>query len=217
MSDEPIARLRDAAFPIVISGPSGAGKTVLCRRLCSAFSWTTRAVTYTTRPPRGGEREGESYFFCTEGSFREELNRDGFAEWAEVHGHLYGTPRRWLDHKLRDGFCVVLNIDVQGGLKLRAGYPDALLIFLLPPSWEQLERRLRRRGTDPPEEIARRLAAARQELEALPRYDYVIVNNSLPAASGELFSIVRAERARVRRRLTADPREPSEPRPSLQL
>jgi len=195
--------LQEPVFPIVVSGPSGAGKTVLCRRLVRALPWTVRAVTATTRPPRRNERQGVSYFFYDEKSFQEERERGGLAEWAEVHGHFYGTPRAWLEQKLREGLCVVLNIDVQGGLVLRRAFPEAVLVFVLPPSLEALEERLSRRATDPPEEIARRMRAALQELDSLPRYDYVVVNRTLPAAATELVSIVRAERVRVDRRLPA--------------
>jgi guanylate kinase len=190
------------AFPVVVSGPSGVGKTVLCRRLCESLPRMVRSISATTRPPRIDERDGQSYFFWTETRFRAEIDRGELAEWAEVHGRLYGTPRFWLDERLAAGESAVLNIDVQGGLQVRTMYPSALLIFVLPPSWEVLEARLRGRGTDAEEEIQRRLRNAEREIRVLPRYDAVIVNDRLDEAAMDLVSVVRAERARTPRRIT---------------
>jgi guanylate kinase len=187
------------AFPVVVSGPSGVGKTVLCRRLCESLPRMVRSISATTRPPRGDERDGESYFFWSEDRFRAEIDRGGLAEWAEVHGRLYGTPRSWLDERLAAGESAVLNIDVQGGLQVRTVYPSALLVFLLPPSWAALEARLRGRGTDAEEEIQRRLCNAEKEIRVLPLSDAVIVNDRLDEAAVDLVSVVRAERARTPR------------------
>jgi guanylate kinase len=192
------------AFPVVVSGPSGVGKTVLCRRLCAALPRVVRSISATTRPPRVDERDGESYFFWNEARFHDEIQRGGLAEWAEVHGRLYGTPRSRLDQRLAAGESAVLNIDVQGGLAVRAVYPSALLVFLLPPSWGALEARLRGRGTDTEEEIQRRLGNAEREIQVLPSYDMVIVNDRLDEAADDLVSVVRAERMRVARRITSD-------------
>jgi guanylate kinase len=189
------------AFPVVVSGPSGVGKTVLCRRLCESLPRMVRSISATTRPPRINERDGQSYFFWTETRFRAEIDRGELAEWAEVHGRLYGTPRSWLDERLAAGESAVLNIDVQGGLQVRTMYPSALLIFVLPPSWGVLEARLRGRGTDTEEEIHRRLRNAEREIRVLPRYDAVIVNDRLDEAAIDLVSVVRAERARASRRI----------------
>jgi guanylate kinase len=199
-----IPELKDAAFPIVVSGPSGVGKTVLCQRLIQALPWTVRCITATTRPKRKGEEDGVNYFFYNDANFIRERDRDALAEWAEVHGHFYGTPKKFLDVRLAEGKSVVLNIDVQGGLSIRRAYPEALLIFLLPPTMAVLEDRLRRRGTDSDEVIARRLVNARKEMQVLPDYDYVVINGDLEAASGELIAIARAERARVSRRLKGE-------------
>ncbi len=189
------------AFPVVVSGPSGVGKTVLCRRLCESLPRVVRSISATTRPPRMDERDGESYFFWSEARFRAGVTRGELAEWAEVHGHLYGTPRTWLDGRLAEGQSAVLNIDVQGGLQVRSAYPAALLVFLLPPSWGTLEARLRGRGTDSEEEIERRLLNAEREIEMLPRYDAVVVNDRLDEAAADLIAVVRAERLRVARRV----------------
>jgi guanylate kinase len=193
--------LKEPAFPIVVSGPSGVGKTVLCQRLNHAVSWTVRCITATTRPPRPGEENGINYLFYTEEQFLAEREKGALAEWAQVYGHYYGTPKAFLDARLAEGKSVVLNIDVQGGLSIRRAYPQALLVFLLPPSMAVLETRLRRRGTDSEEVIARRLVDAGAEMEVIPQYDYVVVNGSLEEAVLELISIARAERARVSRRL----------------
>jgi guanylate kinase len=198
---DPIPRLPAPAFPVVVSGPSGVGKTVLCRRLFDALPWTTPSISATTRPPRPGERDGQSYFFYDRKRFEAERTAGHLAEWAEVHGNLYGTPRDWLDQKLREGLSVVLNIDVQGGLSLRRLYPESLLVFVLPPSMTMLEKRLRERGTDSEEEICHRLRTAERELLCLPLYDSVVVNEGLEEAAVDLTAIVRGERARVARRL----------------
>jgi guanylate kinase len=198
---DPVPSLRAPAFPIVVSGPSGVGKTVLCRRLCEALPWTALSISATTRPMRAGEREGESYFFYDRERFLRERDAGGLAEWAEVHGHLYGTPRAWLDRKLREGRSVVLNIDVQGGLALRRSYRESVLVFVLPPSLGVLAERLENRGTDRAEEIRRRVETAVREMAELPEYHYAVVNEVLEEAVGELIAIARAERARVARRL----------------
>ena len=197
-------RLTDPSFPLVVSGPSGVGKTVLCRALLNAVPGALLSVSATTRPPRTGERDGESYHFWTDERFEHEVEGGGMAEWARVHGHSYGTPRRRLDERLRDGRTVVLNIDVQGGMLMRAAYPTSVLVFVLPPSLEVLDSRLRRRATDSDEEITRRLRTAEEEIGRLPEYDYVVVNDRLEVAVGELALIVRAERARISRRLPPD-------------
>jgi guanylate kinase len=194
------SRLREPSFPIVVSGPSGVGKTVLCRGLLGALPWTRRSVSATTRAPRPNEVDGRSYFFYSPERFERERDAGLLAEWAEVHGHLYGTPRSFLDEQLRSGLSVVLNIDVQGGLSVRSLYADAVLIFVLPPSFGTLEARLRKRGSDGEEEIRHRLARVERELGVLENYDYVIVNGELETAIAELVAIVRAERARVSRR-----------------
>lgn len=198
---ESLPRLLDPSFPIVVSGPSGVGKTELCRGLVTRVSWTRRSISATTRPPRPGEREGESYFFQDRERFEAERDAGRMAEWAEVHGQLYGTPRSFLDSELAGGRSVVLNIDVQGGLQIRRAYPGSVLVFLLPPSWEVLEQRLRKRATDSAEQLQRRLERARREAAVLPEYDYVVINGILETAVDELVTIVRGERARVWRRL----------------
>jgi guanylate kinase len=199
--------LLEPAFPIVVSGPSGVGKTVLCRRLCRALPWVVRSVSATTRSRRGNEKNRRHYFFLGRDAFLAKRAEGGFVEWAQVHDNLYGTPRSFLQERLDEGKSVVLNIDVQGGLLVREAYPEALLVFVLPPSMEDLERRLRKRATDSDEVIRRRLETARQELLYLSRYDAVLINGLLDDAVRELIAIVRGERARVARRFPP-PAEP---------
>ena len=196
-----LPRLIQPAFPIVISGPSGVGKTVLCNELLSRLDRSVRSVSATTRSPRGKETDGESYFFHTDECFRELVANGRMAEYAEVHGCLYGTPKQFLDDNLGAGSSVVLNIDVQGGLALKSSYPISVMIFVLPPSWAVLEERLRRRKTDTPEQIEARLHRARGEVKEVLRYEYVVVNDDLSRAGSELLAIVQAERLRVERRI----------------
>lgn len=199
----PIPSLNRAAFPLVVSGPSGVGKTVLCDMLPGRVSGTVRSISATTRPRRGREVDGVDYFFLTEDRFLADRDSGKMAEWALVHDHYYGTPREWMDRQLQDGLSVVLNIDVQGGLQLRQCYPQSVLVFVLPPDIETLRRRLEVRGTDSDDAISLRLENMKKEIAALPRYDYVVVNDMLEQAGDELAAVVRAERARISRRLPA--------------
>ena len=183
------------AFPVVISGPSGAGKTTLIDRLMESSPLLRRSISVTTRKPRPGEVKGESYFFVGEDTF-EEMKRGKLIEWAEVHSHFYGTPRDFVENTIEEGFDVVLNIDVQGGSEVKKCFPDALMIFILPPSFEVLEQRINRRASDLAEDIQTRLANARQEIQALPEYEYIVVNDELDGAVGLIRSIIDSERTR---------------------
>ena len=183
----------------ILSAPSGAGKTTLIKRLLRIFPEITLSVSYTTRAPRSGELLGRDYHFVTESRFHQMRARGAFAEWASVHGALYGTPRRPLEEGIRVGRDILLDIDVQGARKIKAHYPHAVSIFLLPPSWQELEKRLALRGTDRREMIRRRLENAREEIREVTRYDYFIVNREIREALESLRSIVIAERQRVSR------------------
>lgn len=187
------------AFPVVVSGPSGVGKTVLVQRLLALDPTLTNSVSATSRPIRPGEVDGVHYQFYPPARFRELIDQGGLLEWAQVHDHFYGTPRAPLEAHLARGVGVVLNIDVQGGRQLRLARSDALLIFLVPPSLAVLEERLRRRKTDDEATIARRIANAAGELDAAAGYDYLVVNEDVDAAAEELWAIVRAERRRLAR------------------
>lgn len=183
------------AFPIVVSGPSGVGKTTLVDGLMGKLPMLQRSISTTTRAPRPGEVGGQSYFFVGEEEF-ENLKRGKLIEWAVVHGHFYGTSRDFVERTLERGFDVVLSIDVQGGRLVKKTFPDAVMVFILPPSFEVLERRITRRATDLDEDIKTRMANARQELRALPEYEYVVVNDELEEAVAALRAIVVAERCR---------------------
>jgi len=154
-----------------------------------------RSISTTTRVPRPGEVDGQSYFFVGEAEF-ENLKRGKLIEWAAVHGNLYGTPRDFVENTLQRGVDVVLSIDVQGGRAVKKTFPDAVMIFILPPSFEVLERRITRRAADLDEDIKTRLANAREELRALPQYEYVVVNDELEKAVAALGAIIAGERCR---------------------
>ncbi len=194
-------RLIERPFPIVISGASGTGKTSVVEKLLASDGRLERGITATTRSPRRGEQQDVDYIFLSKQEFEEKKNRGQLAEFALVHGHWYGVPKSSLDQALKRGHWVVLNVDVQGGLSIRNAYPDAILIFVLPPSMETLEERLRGRGTDSPEEIQDRLDVACQEMSVAPQYDYVVVNDEVKDCTQRLLSILRAETSRTTRGL----------------
>jgi guanylate kinase len=179
----------------VISGPSGVGKTTLVDGLLDSVSMLKRSVSMTTRKPRNGEIGGEDYFFVSEENF--EAAKDGeLIEWAEVHTACYGTPRGFVEKNLEKGLDVVLNIDVQGGRDVKKCFPEALTIFILPPSFEVLEQRIRERATDPAVDIQTRLENAREEIQAMPDYEYVVVNDKLDQTIATLRAIILSERCR---------------------
>ncbi|GAB4252630.1 guanylate kinase [Deferrisoma sp.] len=188
---------------LVVSAPSGAGKSTLIRRLRDAMPELGYSVSHTTRPPRPGERDGVDYHFVDQATFEAMRDRGEFAEWAEVHGNLYGTALTELRAAAEAGRDIVLDIDVQGALQVAERLPDAVLVFVLPPSWEELRRRLVERGQDSPEVIERRLANARSEVAVAPRYHYVVVNDDVDRCLGDLVAVVRAERCRPARRREA--------------
>jgi len=184
---------------IVVSAPSGAGKSTLCLRLLKKVPRLRYSISYTTRPPRPGEKNGKDYFFVSERSFRDMVRRRAFVEWACVHDHFYGTPKEFLDKMVRTGNDVILDIDVQGGEKIRRAYPDAVMIFVMAPSMQVLERRLRARKKDSEEVIGRRLLNARKELNYLPKYTYLVINDVLSDAADEIESVISAEHLRINR------------------
>lgn len=184
----------------VISAPSGAGKHAILHPILERASSIEYSISATTRAPRKGECDGRDYHFLDEAEFRRRIEAGGFAEWAEVHGHLYGTLHDALDSAVDSGKDVVLEIDVQGMRNVRKTRPDAVTVFIMPPSIEVLEQRLRGRGTNDEADIALRIANGRGEMAAVNEYDYVIVNDRLDVAIADMESIVRAERLRNRRR-----------------
>ncbi|MEI6308317.1 MAG: guanylate kinase [bacterium] len=184
---------------IVLSGPSGVGKGTLVQRYLETHPQTFLSISATTRLPRSCEQDGVHYCFLDTDRFQEMRKRGELLEWAEVFGDLYGSPRRPVEEALAEGRDVILEIDVQGGLKVRQAIPEAVLLFVLPPTFEELSRRLCARRTESPERIEFRLQTARLELQALPQYDYLLVNDRLEEAVAAIASIVEAERRRISR------------------
>jgi len=174
------------------------GKTTLVDRVLSADPLVRRSISATTRNPRPGETEGRDYFFIGGDRF-EAMKKNDLVEWADVHGALYGTPRRFLEEELASGRDVILNIDIQGGDQVKRTFPGAVMVFILPPSFGALEARLRARGDLTPDVLKVRLVNARAEITAAARYDYVVLNDSVERAAGELIAIVIAERCRRER------------------
>jgi guanylate kinase len=184
----------------IVSGPSGAGKSTLVEGLMTRFPDLTLSISYTTRAPRGTEVDGREYHFVDAADFGRRRDAHELAEWAEVHGALYGTPRPPLDDAIAEGRDMLLDIDVQGARRLKRVYRDsAVAVMVFPPSWDELERRLRDRATDEEDTIRRRLARAREEADHLPEYDYWIRNTDREGSVVLVAAIVAAERARVSR------------------
>jgi guanylate kinase len=186
-------------FLMVLSGPSGAGKGTLVERLLAARPECTFAISSTTRPRRTNEQDGVEYEFVSREEFERRKAAGYFLETAEVHGHLYGTPRKFVDEQIAAGRVVVLDVDVQGGASLRRARPEAVTVFIAPPSVDALRQRLVQRGTDAPEVVERRLHNAPGELAEYPHYQYLVLNDDLEQALRRLLAILDAERARVRR------------------
>jgi guanylate kinase len=187
------------AFPVILSSPSGGGKTTIRKELMALRSDVGYSVSATTRQPRAAEVEGRDYFFLTIGEFLTRKDRGEFAESAEVHGKLYGTLRREVDRVLESGRHVIMDIDVQGAAQFVQSYPQSVLIFLLPPSADVLMCRLKARKTENRSDLIVRLTDARRELRAVEQYHYVVVNGDLARAVKDVSSIIDAESARVSR------------------
>lgn len=183
----------------VLSAPSGAGKSTLARRLVQETEGLIFSISTTTRPPRPGEVDGREYFFVDDARFDAMAAADGFVEWVQVYAHRYGTGRDWLERTLATGVDVLLDIETTGALNIHKSIPDAVMVFLLPPSAEELERRLRGRGSDTEAQISLRMKHARHEMELFEAYDYLIVNDDLERAYRQLESVVLAVRAQRER------------------
>lgn len=187
----------------VISAPSGTGKTSLCKEIVDFFPSLGHSVSYTTRPRREGERDGVDYHFVSPETFAAMVERGEFAEWAEVHGNRYGTALATLDEARGHGRDILLDIDCQGAAQLKKTTSDGVFIFLLPPNYEELRRRLTGRNTDAPEVIERRIANAHGEVKEAVWYDYVIINDDFETALGQLKAVIVAEGCRTERSLPA--------------
>ena len=179
-----------------VAAPSGAGKSSLVKALLELDSRLDVSVSHTTRAPRGQEQNGREYWFVEETAFRAMIERQEFFEWAQVHGHLYGTSRRAIEARLERGEDVVLEIDWQGALQIKQLFPHAVLIFILPPSWDELRQRLTRRGEDRAEVIETRMANARLEVAQARHFDFVIINALFETALFDLKTVVHSQRLR---------------------
>ena len=175
----------------IVSAPSGAGKTTLCHALRSRFEDLAYSVSYTTRLPRKGEQQGREYHFIDKKEFEKGIAQGRWAEWATVHGHYYGSSARWIDQTLKSGADILMDIDVQGARQIVARFPLAVTIFILPPSLEELERRLLMRATDDADTVALRLANAREEIDQKEAYRHIVTNDDLEQAATELMRIVQ--------------------------
>ena len=181
----------------VISGPSGTGKGTICAGLLERVA-AELSISMTTRAPREHENDGINYFFVSKNRFAEVIEANGFYEYAEIYGEFYGTPKEPVEKKLEEGIDVVLEIDTQGALQVKEAFPEAILIFVLPPSISELRRRLEGRGTETKEKIETRLSKAKTEIDCLPEYDYYLVNDDIDEAITAVESIMRSEHIRVR-------------------
>jgi len=183
----------------VVSAPSGAGKTTLCKELAARVSNLKHSISYTTRSPRPGELHGREYFFVEARYFQSLVERNEFAEWAQVYGQRYGTPRMPLIEMMDKGIDVLLEIDVQGARQIKKAFEEAVYVYILPPSIDALRLRLEQRGGDSTEEIQRRLQKVREEMWSYREYDYIVKNDDMTNAIKELEAIVLAERIKTKR------------------
>jgi guanylate kinase len=189
----------------VVAAPSGAGKSSLVKSLLELDSHLVVSVSHTTRKPRGQEQDGREYHFVDEAVFRRMVANDEFFEWAEVHGHLYGTSKAGVQSLVSSGQDVVLEIDWQGALQIKKLFPNAVLIFILPPSYEELAQRLDRRGEDHPEVIAHRLENAHHEVAQAKHFDFVIINALFEIAVFDLKTVVHSQRLKYAAQLRSKP------------
>lgn len=185
---------------IVLSGFSGAGKGTLVKKLLQTYDNFALSISMTTRQPRTGERDGVEYFFTDREHFEETMSGDGLIEYASYCGNYYGTPKAYVEEQLAAGKDVLLEIEIQGALKVKEKFPEALLLFVTPPSAKELERRLVGRGTEEPDVIRKRLARASEESEGIEAYDYIVVNDDLDVCVKELHDLVEAARSAPVRR-----------------
>lgn len=177
---------------IVVSGFSGAGKGTLMKKLMENYDNYALSVSMTTRAPRQGETEGKEYFFVTKEVFLEKVSQGGLIEYAQYCGNYYGTPREYVEKQLEAGKDVILEIEIQGALKVKERFPDTLLLFVMPPSAAELEHRLRGRGTETEENISKRLHRAKEEAEGIENYDFIVINDNLESCAEKMHSIICA-------------------------
>ena len=190
--------IRREGIIFVISAPSGTGKTTICERLISSFSDLKMSVSHTTRNPRPGEENGVDYFFVDKNTFIQMIQNDDFVEWAEVYGNYYGTSKKMINEIYMSGNDILLDIDIQGAKNIKKIYKNSVLIFLLPPSLEELERRLLQRKEEN-EIIKKRINKALEEIEQYLNYDYLVINDNLDEATEKIKCIIQAERQKINR------------------
>ena len=184
---------------IVISGPSGAGKGTICKALLEKHKDIHLSVSATTRDPRQGEVHGVNYYFLNKDEFLKKVEEDDFLEWAEVYGNCYGTPKSNVQELLDSGKDVILEIDIQGALKVKENTEEGVFIFILPPSMEELKQRIINRGSETPESLMRRFNSAYQEINYISKYNYAVVNDTVENAVNKIENILTAEKCRVDR------------------
>lgn len=191
--------MKNKGLLLVVSGPSGVGKGTICTEMLKKHDDIFLSVSATTRKPREGEIDGVHYYFLSEEKFREKIDNHGFIEWACFCGNYYGTPKDAVEQMLNNGKNVILEIEVQGALKVRSEYPEAVFLFVLPPSMEELEARLSGRGTESREVVEKRLETAAWEIGNAEKYNYILLNDEVELAVQRFESIITAEKARVAR------------------
>jgi len=185
----------------VFSAPSGTGKSTIAEALMKRVEALAYSISHTSRRPRGSEQDSVDYHFVSRSTFREMIDKNAFLEWAQVHGHQYGTSLEAINKQASAGFDILMDVDVQGGRNVKKQFPDSVLIFLLPPSLETLENRLTTRGTDDPSVVKKRMAQASEEIKSCSWYDYIVINDDLEKAIHEAQSIIVSERCRRVRRM----------------
>ncbi len=184
---------------VVLSAPSGTGKSTVAKLLVERNKRLRLSVSATTRAPRRGEVEGRDYFYKTVDEFKNMIEHNEFVEWVEYCGNYYGTPKKYIEDSINEGFDVLLEIEVEGAARIKEKYPDSVLIFMLPPSFDELKRRIEGRGTEKPEVIQNRLNQAEKEIKCIDMYDYVVINDSIDNAINSINIILEAEKAKVKR------------------
>ena len=184
---------------IILSGPSGAGKGTIHNELLKNNKNLKYSISMTTRSPRVGEKDGVDYYFVSVDKFKEEIEKDSFLEYAEVHGNFYGTPKDYVEKCLSDGYDVILEIDIQGALNIKEKYKDGIFVFIMPPSMKELKNRLIKRGTETKDKLIERFKNAYKEINEFSKYNYVVINDEVENAVKKVEAIMQAERCRVDR------------------
>jgi guanylate kinase len=194
---------REHSILFIVSAPSGSGKTSLCSEVIRQLPNLTFSISHTTRPPRSGEREGIDYYYISQEQFKHHIAENKMAEWTEIYGNCYGTSTETIRHLVDSGCDILFDIDERGARQLTSTYPDSVTILILPPSLEELKKRLKERGTDDPASVTERLKRAQAEIEAMSWYQYVVINDRFADAVAQLSSIIIAERCRRNRAIIA--------------